>query len=45
MNFSDRNFGILECAQNLAVSSRILQDLELLVLENTDNQNVEIPKL
>ena len=33
-------FGILECDPNLAASSSILQELQLLVLENTDHQNL-----
>ena len=36
LKFSDPNFGISECALNVAVNTRILQDLQLSVLENTD---------
>ena len=33
-------FGLLECAPNLAASLSILQDLQLLVLENTGHQSL-----
>ena len=36
-NFMIRTFVIPECAQNVAVNSRILQYLQLSVLKNTDH--------
>ena len=43
-NFLIGTFGIPECAQNVAVNSRILQDLQLSVLENTDHSRT-LPSL